>query len=133
MNIEKTKITLDENGKIKINTIYPLKDIMQSLVDYINDIEQENTRLKKELSEYSKDEEIKKYKEQAEIIRLNSLYMFDDTERERVKEFSRQHYEKCGRAGRIRYIITPTAIGTAVEVECAKCKEKKDVSNFNNW
>lgn len=132
-DVEKTKIIIDEFGKTKFKKIYPLNTSLESLVEYIKDIEEDNDRLRKKVSEYSKDEEIVKYKEEAETIRSNSIYMLDSIERKRAKEFSEKHYKKCGRAGYVRYIITPTGIGTAVEIECACCKEKKDISNLNNW
>lgn len=133
MNVEKTKIIIDEFGKTKFTQIYPFDVALESLLNYVKDMENENERLKQRLEEYSKDEEVSKYREEAQRVKSNSLYMLDDDERNRAREFAREHYGKCGRAGYIRYIVTPTGIGTSVVVECNKCKEKIDISNFNNW
>ena len=133
LNVESMKVIIDEFGKTKLQKIYPFKESLESLLNHVVDLEKSNDRLRKTLDEYSKDEEIVKYKEEAERVRRNSLYMLDDIESKRADEFKKEHYEKCGRAGYVRYIITPTGIGTAVEIECACCKEKKDISNFNNW
>lgn len=133
LDIERVKVINEGFRKTKFQKIHPFTECLESLLEHVTSLEESNERLREELNNYSKDEEILKYKREAENARRHSLYMLDEEEKKRIEEFSQEHYEKCGRAGYIRYIVTPTGIGTAVEVECNHCKERKDISNFNNW
>ena len=134
-NLEKTKIVVDEFGKLQFSDIYPIEQSLKALVDYIKDIEEENKELKEKLENYSKDEKIAKYEKEICELRGNSLHIMDEQEKQAAKEFSEAHFEKHGRikACGVRYILTPTSIGMVTEVECVLCKERKDVTNIRNW
>jgi hypothetical protein len=57
----------------------------------------------------------------------------DDVEYERYKLFSKEHYDKHQFPGGVPVTITPTGIGSHVEVKCPKCGKTKDISNYDVW
>ena len=133
MRNDKVKELMARAKDLKMNRIYPFEDSLSQFIDYIEKVEKENERLRNELNSYSKEEEVAKLKEECNRLSLNSLYILTDEEKKLAKEFSKEHYEKCGRAGYIQYILTPTGVGTSVEVECACCKERKNISDYGCW
>ena len=134
-NLEKTKIVVDEFGNTQFSSIYPIEESLKALVDYIRDVEEENKELRYKLENYSKDEEIAKYEKEVFELRRNSLHIMDKQEKEAAKEFTKVHFEKHGKtkACKVRYILTPTAIGMVTEVECVLCGQRKDITNIGNW
>lgn len=112
---------------IKIKNQNILKEINKYIIDFI----EENETLKKQLFEYSKDEEIQKLKKEIQNIRRNSITILTDKQKEKVKLFSDKHYTSC--KCNIEYIITGTSLGECVEIQCKKCKESEDVTDFDNW
>lgn len=133
MKNDKLKELMARTKDLSINRVYPFHDSLNNLIDYIERVEKDNECLKNKLNSYSKEEEIAKLKEECNRLSLNSLCVLTDEEKKLANEFSKEHYEKCGRVGYIQYILTPTAIGTAIEVECAHCKERKNISDYGSW
>ena len=134
-NLEKTKIVIDEFAKTHFSNIYPIEESLKALVDYVKDVEEDNKELRDKLETYSKDKEIAKYEKEICELRKNSLYIMDDQEKEAAKEFMEAHFKEHGKtkACRVRYILTPTAIGMVTEVECVLCGQRKDITNTSNW
>lgn len=131
--MDKYKIYLDEKGETHIKSVMDIDTILKELLEYIKDIEAENKELKNEIHNYSKDEEIQKYKDELLNVKLNSLYILSTEEKKIANDFKKEHYEKCGKNGRMRYILTPTEIGTGIDIECSCCGEKKDISDYGRW
>jgi cupin superfamily acireductone dioxygenase involved in methionine salvage len=98
---------------------------------FIDDLMNQNTNLRKTLDEYDKEEEIAKLKQDNYKLRVNSLHTLSDKESERAKVFSNEHWENC--KGNTRYILEGTGIGTAVRVQCTKCKGVIDITDHDNW
>lgn len=65
---------------------------------------------------------------------MNCILTFelDDKEQQAAQEFMDTHSQKCNTTY-YSYIFTPTAIATAVKIECSKCGGGKDISNYDNW
>lgn len=128
------KIYLDEkDGRPIIKKAIDLDSIFKELEEYIKDIETRNEELRDKLDNYSKDEEIQKYKDELADIRRNSLYILDEEEKKLANDFRKEHYKKCGKSSYIKYILTPTEIGTGIGIQCSCCGEKKDITNYGRW
>lgn len=118
----------------------PLKEIRRNKINnafaeienYIEEIEEENTELKKKLFEYSKEDEIKKLEDKISDLRKNSVHILDEEEMKLYKEFRKEHYKSCKNTI-ISTIITPTAIGNGIKVRCEKCGKEKDITNLESW
>lgn len=101
----------------------------ESLVEY----------LRKALSEYNKDYEISKYKEQAEDIRNHSLLIMSDREMKDEKAFREHHYE-LHNGGKYKsiantyvYELTGTGLGCLIKIKCPICGEEKDITDTDSW
>lgn len=128
------KIYLDEkDGKPVIKRAIDLDSIFQELKEYIKDMETRNEELRYKLDNYSKDEEIQRYKDELMNIRRDSLYILNDKEKELVNEFRKEHYKKCGKSSRIEYILNPTEIGTGISIRCSRCGCEKDITDYKEW
>ena len=50
-----------------------------------------------------------------------------------------QEWDKCkGKyhgaiGGHLTYCFTPTGLGIIVQVQCGRCKEKLDISEYDHW
>ena len=62
----------------------------------------------------------------------NISFRLNDFETQRANDFQNEHLCSCS-AQAFHFIITPTGIGNNVQVECSKCKAKKDVTDCNCW
>lgn len=71
---------------------------------------------------------------------IEQPWQFQSTpeEWEAAARFMRRHRKVHGRdrsaaGGRFSFIFTPTGLGTAVEVHCAECRRKRDVTDYGSW
>lgn len=58
------------------------------------------------------------------------------TEEERLRRFVRRHrgHARSGSAGEwLRFIFTPTGLGTISEVRCLSCRETEDLTDYDQW
>ena len=133
MKHEKLKEILSRAKELKINQVIPIEDTLNKLINYIERVEKENERLRNELSSYSKEEEVAKLKEECNRLNRHSLYILNDEEKRLSDEFYKEHYEKCGRGCYIQYVLTPSGVGTSVEVQCAHCKEVKNITDYSSF
>lgn len=64
-------------------------------------------------------------------------FELDATEQQACKEFYHKHsmcMSKSGTMGEcFSYIITPTGLGTILEVKCNVCGKSKTITDFDNW
>lgn len=106
---------------------------LESQIDMLQDDKEYYRRLYVEVrDEKFKDEELKRLKEELDFYKRNNLVTLSDAQKERAKEFQREHYEKCDTGHRsFVYTVTPTNVITIVELRCPKCGEIIDVSNYN--
>lgn len=109
-------------------------DINQHLIDlaeYIQDCENKTERARKRLEEYNKDEEIQKLNNEIERLNKLSIGRFSEQEYKDYREFAEQHYNSC--KGNTKIILTGTGIGDAIECQCTKCNEIKDITDYKSW
>lgn len=64
-------------------------------------------------------------------------FELDATEQQACQEFYRKHSMCMSKSGAIgecfSYIITPTGLGTILEVKCNVCGKSKTITDFDNW
>lgn len=97
----------------------------------ITAIFEENERLKQQLRDYSKDEEIQKLKEEIYDMRLHSISIMSELEKDRADVFASHHAVSC-KSG-MQYIVYGTGIGTHTTVKCRKCQEEQDITDYEGW
>lgn len=83
------------------------------------------------LKNYNKDEHIAKLIKYNDNLRVNSLHVLSDKEKEEADSFKKEHWERC--RGNVQYILRGTGLGTAVAVQCLKCDTRKDITDTDNW
>lgn len=97
-------------------------------------------RLQHKLDSWNKDEEIRKYRDEAEDARRHSLISMSDKEMEANKAFRKKHYESCAKPMHSKavgntyiYEITGTGIGTIIKITCPLCGESEDITDTDSW
>lgn len=109
---------------------------LDKIKEYIDILEKDKQSyiddLRKLREEYDKDEEVKQLKERLKFLESNSLYVLSENQNKQIKEFGEKHYAKCNMRYK-RIIVTPTEVGDAIAIECNKCGEKLDLTNYDEW
>lgn len=57
-------------------------------------------------------------------------------EQKRIKDFIQEHKDcifTSSIGGKISYIVTPTGIGSIIEVRCNACGKQKDITDIDCW
>lgn len=68
-------------------------------------------------------------------------FELSDKQKEKAKEFTEKHYEKCGKKAikategsyQFTYMFTPNAFGYLTDVRCNVCGEIKNITDTSNW
>ena len=107
------------------------KQCMGQLQEFIDGLIGTIGRLEERLNSYNKDDEIKRLQDANAQLRSNSLYILSDKEEQKAKAFRKEHWETC--KGNVFYVITPTGIGTGVDVVCSKCKTEQNITDYTDW
>ena len=58
-------------------------------------------------------------------------FQLNEVENEKLKKFKRKHHKECNSG--VTTMFTESGIGCKVEVYCAVCEKKKDISDYNCW
>ena len=106
-----------------------LEDIRQEY----NRVKAQNADLRKQLSEWNKDEEIQKANELVAFYRGHSLHELSDKETKRIAEFRKAHYASCKNAGTFLFELAGTGIGEAISIKCPVCGAEENVTDYDNW
>lgn len=106
-----------------------LEDIRQEY----NRVKSNNADLRKQLAEWSKEEEIQKANERAAYYRSHSLHELSDKEAKRIAEFRKAHYASCKNAGTYLFELAGTGIGEAISIKCPVCGTEENVTDYDNW
>lgn len=111
------------------------KETLSRLQEKFDSLEKENRSLRKQLASYNQAKEIKEREETINNLRARALHIMSDKEWEDYSEFHEKHYKVSGCKNPNHYIfdLTGTAIGTAIEVTCPVCGEKKDITDYKSW
>ncbi|AGI11804.1 hypothetical protein X915_gp159 [Bacillus phage vB_BanS-Tsamsa] len=104
---------------------------LDAIIGSIEDVFEENERLKQQLRDYSKDAEIQKLKEEIYDMRLHSISIMSELEKDRADVFASHHAVSC-KSG-VQYIVYGTGIGTHTTVKCRKCQEEQDITDYEGW
>lgn len=67
-----------------------------------------------------------------------NAFKFNKVEKERADKFIRQHKSCRDKypttiGGTISYILTPTGVGTSIEIRCNICKDLINITDLNSW
>jgi len=104
---------------------------LNTVIDSITDVFEENEKLKQQLRDYRKEDEIAKLEEEINQMRLNSIHIMTTKEKVKASTFAKEHYASC--KGSTRYILTGTGIGTHTLIECKNCKVQEDITDYEGW
>ena len=114
-----------------------IQDLLAKVQKQYDALEEENQRLRNELFNYSKEEEVKKAKDHAKYIADHALLLMSDDEIAAAAEFKKKHYEKCYPKAKVTsswiYRLSGTGIGTVIEITCPYCKESADITDISSW
>ena len=134
MDENKRKLYKDKSKEIWTRSLNPY-ELLEKIKDYIDIINKDKDSYINELRElrdnYDRDAEIKILKQQLDHMRDNSLIILTKEEKRKIEEFQNEHYKKC--KGYYKFILTPTGLGTAIEIKCEKCGETLDVTDYDRW
>ena len=134
MDENKRKLYKDKSKEIWTRSLNPY-ELLEKLKDYIDIINKDKDSYINELRElrdnYDRDAEIKILKQQLDHMRDNSLIILTREEKRKIEEFQNKHYKKC--KGHYKFILTPTGLGTVIEIKCEKCSETLDVTDYDRW
>lgn len=128
----KIKVKKDKDEKMEFIFLRPFETIMEELNDYVEHLQNQNTSLKEEiekLNNFNKDEEIKKYEQMVNEISSHSLYVLTDEQKQQIRDFRKEHYEKC-KCDYYDIILTPTEICTVIKIKCKKCNKELDLTLY---
>jgi len=101
------------------------------ILDSIAALFEENESLKQKLRDYRKEDEIAKLEAEIAQMRLDTLHTLTSKEKVKATNFRKKHYESC--KGNTQYILLGTGIGTATTVQCTKCGEKENITDYDGW
>lgn len=107
------------------------KDALNTLSEYIEELETKNAHISKKLVAYNQEEAVMFWKQKYEQTQKNSLYVLSDEESKEAKAFAEKHHKAC--KSNIRYEVKGVGIGDALAVVCEKCNERKDITDMANW
>lgn len=101
--------------------------VLKDLQLYINDMQEDNAKLQGIIKEFNKDDELAK--KDAEIEELKSElrdmigYLLNSEEDEEMKAAMKAHTDSTHPGARwdCSYIVTPTGLGSVLEVRCNHC------------
>ena len=115
--------------------ITEITDIIHGLMEQNDTLKQENGQLK---SEYYKDEEITRLKEQIKLQQEAMTYGFPITKEryEKIMELCKKHeWEKHGRKGNgyFNYCFAETEMGTFGWAKCCDCGEEIKFLEADEW
>ena len=103
---------------------------IDSVIQYIDQLEKDNERLTNRIQEFNKDNEIQKYKDQAYNAFSNSLFQLSDVEKERILGFKKKHYKECGNGNDFEYRLMGTGFDTDITIKCSKCMQSENVTEL---
>ncbi|UGO46207.1 hypothetical protein PQE74_gp124 [Bacillus phage vB_BanS_Chewbecca] len=103
----------------------------ETILDSITALFEENESLKQKLRDYRKEDEIAKLEAEISQMRLDTLHTLTSKEKVKATNFRKKHYESC--KGNTQYILLGTGIGTATTVQCTKCGEKENITDYDGW
>ena len=119
----------DLNKVFHLNTRKSLREIQ----DYIDELENEIIETKRALANYDKSKEIVKRDEKIEYLQNHSLLEITDNEKQRIEDFQKLHYKKCGNGSTYDYRIEGTPFGSMLTITCPYCVECEDVTDVAAW
>ena len=82
--------------------------------------------------EVYKDEVVERLNKELERYRKNSLQVLSDKEMLQFKEFKHSHYRSCGTSD-VWVLLSPTGIGTIIELKCPKCGKELNITDCDHW
>ena len=107
--------------------------LLEEIRQEYNRVKAQNADLRKQLSEWNKDEEIQKANELAAFYRGHSLHELSDKAAKRIAEFRKAHYASCKNTGTFLFELTGTGIGEAISIKCPVCGTEENVTDYDNW
>ena len=93
---------------------------------------EENVRLRKQLQERGRDEEIQKLEEELRNVRDKSLRIMTDAEINELSQFKKTHGDTCDTRC-FQYAIEATCIGSVFRVKCPTCGTERDITDYFSW
>jgi hypothetical protein len=105
--------------------------IMGELNVFIDNLINERNSLAEQLRNYNAEEKVANVLKENDKLRVNSLHVLSEKEREQADVFRKGHWESC--KGNARYILEGTGIGMGVTVQCTKCNRTKNITDVSNW
>lgn len=125
MNIEMSKIV----ECIQKKSLY---SGLQNIIDYVEDVERQRDNAINKLSEWNKDVEIQKLKEQLHNLQNRELYIMSDKTYQMRHLFENKHANKC-KCHTMIYELSYTGIGTSIVIKCPVCGEEENITDYKEW
>lgn len=112
--------------------LHDFQNHIEAIQDEYTRVREENAGLRQKMQEWRKDAEIQKLEHEIKEVRRHSIQVVSDIELDAINEFRNQHHKSCKKY-EFGYFISGTGFGTAIEIQCLACKEKKDVTDYGAW
>lgn len=114
-----------------INRTMGPRSKVEKIKETIDELGDELERMQKKLEGFNKDETIVVLRKEIRDIRRSAVTILNEEEIESRKQFSKKHYNSCKSS--IRIIVEGNGIGDSVELECKKCGERLDITDYKCW
>lgn len=105
---------------------------LDTIKNYIEGSEERVARLRREIKDFRKDDEIKKLDDEVNGLRRNAIRVLYGEEIEKNKLFRQKHWNKCS-ADSYWYKLTETGLGSAITIKCDVCGEEEDITDATYW
>lgn len=127
LDIEKLKEMANRYGGIRGNI--KIDNVMRDLNDYISHLQKDNGRLRDIIKQFNNQDELAKKDEEIDSLhkQLRNQYGYNlNKEEQEEMELSLGDHMKSKHLGKrsyYSYIVTPTGLGSVLEVRCNNCKK----------
>jgi 3-methyladenine DNA glycosylase Tag len=112
---------------------YSIEQLMEKITEQVQELRDDNARLRKRLKEYDQAEEIKSRDAEINSLHERSLMMLSEKERNAQKAFRERHYASCKNGGHYVYDLVGTGVGTAISIKCPVCGEEENITDYDCW
>jgi 3-methyladenine DNA glycosylase Tag len=104
---------------------YSIEQLMEKITEQVQELRDDNARLRKRLKEYDQAEEIKSRDAEINSLHERSLMMLSEKERNAQKAFRERHYASCKNGGHYVYDLVARELERLfpLSVQCAARKK----------
>lgn len=109
------------------------EDVLQRARRLYEELQNENKRLRKQLREHDKDDEIQKLQARCASLSSRCLHTLSGNELHSYQLFRANHYKSCKNGNTFICTLTGTGIGEGISVKCPVCGVEENITDTESW